>query len=71
MLTMKQDHVHTYETVSHHGVTYELTELGIESAEIRKCSECKKESIFVLTKKGDWFPVIDESRTPETDILLA
>jgi hypothetical protein len=72
---MKQDHVHKYETILHHGVTYELTELGVESAELRRCSECQKETVFVMinkgAKKGEWFPVIDETTTPDTDILLA
>lgn len=64
-------HIHKYETVSHHGITSELSELGLQSAEIRKCSKCKKEKIFVLTQKGEWFPLIDERESDEQDILLA
>jgi len=68
---MKQDHVHKYETISRHGITYELLELGLEAAELRRCATCQKEMIFVLTKKDKWFPVVDERSVPDPDILLA
>ena len=68
---MKEVHEHKYETASHHGITSELMELGLESAEVRKCSKCHKEMIFVLTKKGEWFPVIDDRAAEDKDILLA
>jgi len=64
-------HVHTYEPVSHHGVTAELMDLGIRAAEIRKCGTCQKMMPFVQTKKGEWFPLFDDIETDEKDILMA
>lgn len=63
-------HRHKYETVTHHGITSELMELGIQAAEVRKCVKCEKEMPFVLTKKG-WFPLFTEREADEKDILLA
>ena len=68
---MKQDHVHKYETKSHHGITAELTELGLQSAEIRKCADCGKTALFVVTKRGKEYPVIDERSGEDGEILLA
>lgn len=64
-------HVHKYEPISHHGINPELMKLGLQSAEVRKCPKCQKEMIFVSTKKGDWFPVLDDRESEEQDILLA
>ncbi|MEW6118335.1 MAG: hypothetical protein AB1553_15785 [Nitrospirota bacterium] len=64
-------HEHTYEPVSHHGITSELMELGIQGAEIRRCTTCKREAVFILTRKGQWFPLFDERREEEQDILMA
>jgi hypothetical protein len=64
-------HIHKYETISHHGITEELMDLGIKAAEIRKCRKCEKEMPFVLTQKGKWFPLFDDSQSEDKDILLA
>ncbi len=64
-------HIHKYEPVSHHGIRSELIELGLQAAEIRRCSKCHKEMTFVQTKKGEWIPLIDERETDEQDILMA
>lgn len=64
-------HVHKYETISHHGITSELMDLGIKAAEIRKCKKCQKEMPFVLIQKGEWVPLFDEMESNERDILLA
>ena len=64
-------HDHKYEPISHHGVTSELMELGLQSAEIRQCTKCQKEMVFVQTRKGEWFPVIDDRHSQDQDILLA
>lgn len=63
-------HKHKYEAVSHHGITAELRELGLQAAEIRQCSVCKKEMAFLQTKKG-WFPLFPDTEADEQDILLA
>jgi hypothetical protein len=65
------NHVHKYESVSHHGISTGLMEFGIEAAEIRKCKKCGREMPFLLTKKGDWVPLFAESETDQQDILLA
>lgn len=67
--TMK--HTHRYETISHHGITSELMDLGIKAAEIRKCKTCHKEMPFVLIHKDEWFPLFDDRESDEQDILLA
>ncbi len=64
-------HVHRYETEAHLGINPELNELGIQSAEIRKCRVCHKEITFVQTRKGDWLPLLDDREADEQDILLA
>jgi hypothetical protein len=64
-------HVHKYETISHHGITSELMDLGIKAAEIRKCKKCQKEMPFVLTHKGEWVPLFDDMESDDQDILLA
>jgi hypothetical protein len=64
-------HKHKYEALSHHGISSEIMELGIQAAEIRKCKSCDKETVFVLTKKDQWVPLFDEGESEEKDILLA
>lgn len=64
-------HKHKYETLSHPGITAEVKEHGIQSAEIRKCESCDKQTIFLLTKRGLWVPLFDETESGEKDILLA
>jgi len=64
-------HIHKYETISHHGISSELMELGIQAAEIRKCTKCQKEITFLLTKKGQWVPLFADREADEQDILLA
>ena len=65
------NHVHIYESVSHHGISTELMEFGIEAAEIRKCKKCEKEMPFLLTRKGSWIALFADSETNQQDILLA
>jgi len=65
------NHVHKYESVSHHGISTELMEFGIKAAEIRKCKKCGKEMPFLLTKRGDWVALFAEGETDQQDILLA
>lgn len=64
-------HVHKYEALSHHGVTSEVMDLGIQAAEIRKCAKCGKQAVFVQTRKGKWVPLIDEQESEGKDVLLA
>ncbi len=64
-------HVHQYETVSHHVVRQELIEHGIQTAEMRKCTECHREMPFVRTKKGDWLPLFEDREQDTHDILMA
>ncbi|MBI4684586.1 MAG: hypothetical protein HY755_05260 [Nitrospirae bacterium] len=64
-------HVHKYESISHHSITSELMELGIEAAEIRRCKTCQKEIPFLLTRKGKWHPLFQDAESNEQDILLA
>jgi hypothetical protein len=64
-------HEHKYESLSHHGVSSELTDLGIEAAEMRKCSKCGKEMPFLLTRKHVWIPLFKDRESDERDILLA
>ena len=64
-------HVHKYETISHHGITSELMDLGIKAAEIRKCKKCQHEMPFVLTPKGGWVPLFDDREADDQDILMA
>ncbi len=64
-------HKHKYETLSHPAITSEVMEHGIQAAEIRKCGSCDKQTIFLLTKKGVWMPLFDETESGEKDILLA
>lgn len=64
-------HIHNFETVTHRGVTGEAMDNGIQSAEIRRCSKCKREAIFLMNKKGKWFPLFEEEESNEKDILLA
>ncbi|MEW5745845.1 MAG: hypothetical protein AB1805_10480 [Nitrospirota bacterium] len=64
-------HEHHFEPVSHHGITSEVMDLGIHAAEIRKCTKCDKQAVFIQTKKGEWFPLFDERETEAKDILMA
>lgn len=64
-------HTHTYEPLMHRRTSSELMKLGIEAAEIRKCRDCGQETPFVLTRKGAWVQLFDESEPDEQDILLA
>ena len=64
-------HIHKYETISHQRISAALTELGIQSAEIRRCKTCHKEMTFLMTKKGEWVPLLDENESDKQDILLA
>ena len=64
-------HVHKFETLLHHDIRSELMEFGLQAAEIRKCSKCRKEMTFLQTKKGEWLPLFDERSSDERDILLA
>ncbi len=65
------NHVHKYESVSHHGISTELMEFGIEAAEMRRCKKCGKEMPFLLTKRGVWVSLFAEGETDQQDILLA
>lgn len=65
------NHIHKYEPVSHYGISTALMEFGIEAAEIRSCRKCGKEMPFLLTKKGDWIALFEESSSDQQDILLA
>lgn len=64
-------HLHTYEPLVHRRISPELLKSGLESAEIRKCTECGKEMPFVLTARGSWVPLFEEMDADEQDILLA
>ncbi|MBI5638868.1 MAG: hypothetical protein HZA17_00430 [Nitrospirae bacterium] len=64
-------HKHTYEAISHHGLSSKLMELGLQSAEVRKCAACGKEMTFILTKKNEWVPLFDDHEAEEEGILLA
>jgi hypothetical protein len=64
-------HKHKYETLSHPAITSEVLEHGIQAAEIRKCESCDKQTIFILTKRGLWMPLFDETESGGKDILLA
>lgn len=64
-------HVHKYETEAHLGINPRLMEIGVRSAEIRKCMTCLKEMTFVQIREGDWLPLLDDRETDEQDILLA
>ncbi len=64
-------HTHKFEAISHHSVSPEVMDCGIQSAETRKCTKCEKQAIFVLTKKGQWVPLFEERKTGEKDILMA
>ncbi|MFA4830388.1 MAG: hypothetical protein WC855_03140 [Thermodesulfovibrionales bacterium] len=63
-------HKHTYETISHHSPTPGTIKLGIKAAELRRCTACKKEMTFILTKEG-WFPLFEDKEADKQDILLA
>jgi len=63
-------HRHEYESIYHPSPTAEAKALGITSAEIRKCTVCRKEMTFVLTK-GQWVPLFEDGESGEKDILLA
>jgi len=63
-------HTHDYQTIERHAVSNEAGEIGIESAEIRKCSQCGEEAIFLLSH-GKWLPLYDNSTLTEKDIMLA
>ncbi len=65
------NHVHKYESVSHHGISTELMEFGIEAAEMRRCKKCGKEMPFLLTKRGVWVSLFADGETDHQDILLA
>lgn len=65
------NHEHSYEPLSHHGITSEVMELGIHAAEVRKCAACGKQAVFVQTKKGKWVPLFDEREAEGKDILMA
>lgn len=64
-------HIHTFETVTHHGVSDEARENGIQAAEVRRCKKCEKEVLFLENKKGLWFPLFEEEGSNEREILLA
>ena len=63
--------VNRYETEAHLGINQRLMEIGVRSAEIRKCRTCHKEMTFVQIREGDWLPLLDDRETDEQDILLA
>lgn len=63
-------HIHNFETVTHHGVSDEAIENGIQAAEVRRCKKCQKEVLFLENKKGRWFPLF-EGESNESEILLA
>lgn len=65
------NHIHKYESDSHHGISTRLMEFGIEAAEIRRCKKCGKEMPFVFTRRGDWIALFAEEETDSQDILLA
>mgnify|MGYP001568967397 FL=1 len=64
-------HIHKYKTEAHLGINPRLIEMGVQSAEIRKCRTCHKEMTFVQIREGDWLPLLDDRETDEQDILLA
>jgi hypothetical protein len=64
-------HVHKYQAISHQTINPQLIDLGIHSAELRRCSKCQKEMMFMLIKKGEWIPVFEDRESDEKDILLA
>ncbi len=64
-------HIHQYKTHLHQRLSKELANSGIEAAEIRRCRECDREMPFVMTRKGTWLPLFEESSSDEQDILLA
>jgi len=63
-------HTHDYQTIERHAVSLEAGELGIESAETRKCSQCGEETVFLLSH-GNWLPLYEKSTLTEKDIMLA
>ncbi len=63
-------HVHKFETVTHRGVSNQARGNGIQAADIRKCEKCGYEAIYLMNKKGEWFPLFEEDLT-EGEILLA
>lgn len=64
-------HTHNFETITHRGITDEARENGIQAAEIRSCKRCKLEAIFLMNKRGEWFPLFEGEEANERDILLA
>lgn len=64
-------HIHNFETITHHGVTNEAIENGIQAAEVRRCKKCQKEVLFLENRKGQWFPLFEEEESNEKEILLA
>ena len=63
-------HKHEYETVERHAVSAEARAKGVEAAEIRKCTGCGHEAVF-LHVQGKWLLLFDETQRSEKDILLA
>lgn len=64
-------HVHEYETVSHHGISPELMEMGIHAAEVRRCTTCHQEVPFLQIRKGLWVPLFYDREQDTQDILMA
>lgn len=64
-------HTHNFETITHRGITDEAMENGIQAAEVRRCKKCNHEALFLMNRKGHWFPLFEEEESNERDILLA
>ena len=60
-------HKHEYETIHELGLEPSARDMGIESAEIRRCKSCDKEMTFILKDKA-WLPLF--KWTPEQRIEL-
>lgn len=63
-------HAHSFEPISHPGLSAEAKALGIMAAEVRKCSACDKQTTYIQLR-GKWVPLFAESDADEQDILLA
>ncbi len=64
-------HKHKYEPFYHPSVSPEAKNLGIKALEIRKCSLCNKEMIYLLIKGDKWIPLFADDELDKKDILLA
>jgi hypothetical protein len=63
-------HKHEYEPVYHPNPTAETKALGIKAIEIRRCTICREEMTFILTKDG-LIKLFEDMESDEKDVLLA